>query len=163
VIGGRSGVGKSAVAAEIHQQLIRYDVRHGLIEGDVLDLAHPPPWEHALAERNLAAIAENYRRLGYHRLVYSNTVSVLESESLVRAVGGEVRVVGVLLAATDETVRGRLARREIGSGLDWHVERSIAMDERLQTGAPGWVHRLPTDDRSVQEVAGKVLALTGWT
>ncbi|MGI8701342.1 MAG: adenylyl-sulfate kinase [Nocardioidaceae bacterium] len=76
VIGGRSGAGKTSVAAEMHAQLARYDVRHCCIEGDNLDMAHPPPWEHGLAAKNLAAMWANYRELGHLRLVYTNTVSV---------------------------------------------------------------------------------------
>jgi hypothetical protein len=75
-IGGRAGVGKSSVSNEIHIQLFAARVRHCCIEGDNLDLAYPPPWEHHLAERNLAAIWRNYRELGYRRMVYTNTASV---------------------------------------------------------------------------------------
>ncbi len=56
VIGGRSGVGKSSVAFALHDQLAVERVRHAVIEGDALDLAWPAPWEHRLAERNLAAV-----------------------------------------------------------------------------------------------------------
>lgn len=64
-VGGRSGVGKSNVAVEIHAQLSERRVRHCLIEGDFLDLAYPPAWEHNLAERNLAAVWRNYTALGW--------------------------------------------------------------------------------------------------
>ncbi len=50
-IGGRSGSGKSSVAGEIHEQLSSRGVMHACIEGDNLDLAHPPPQGHGLAER----------------------------------------------------------------------------------------------------------------
>jgi adenylylsulfate kinase-like enzyme len=43
-VGGRSGVGKSSVGFEIHAQLAAAGLRHCLIEGDNLDMAHPPPW-----------------------------------------------------------------------------------------------------------------------
>ena len=75
-IGGRSGVGKTTVAFEVHTRLSTARVRHCLIEGDNLDQAYPAPWEHGLAERNLAAMWANYRALGYRRMVYTNTASV---------------------------------------------------------------------------------------
>ncbi len=79
LIGGRSGVGKSTVAAEIHRQLAERGVHHAWIEGDNLDMAFPVPWKegHKLAEANLAAMWSNYRALGYIRLIYVNTASVL--------------------------------------------------------------------------------------
>ncbi|OBC10915.1 hypothetical protein A5784_36035 [Mycobacterium sp. 852013-50091_SCH5140682] len=65
-IGGRSGTGKTSVGFEMHAQLSATDIPHCLIDGDFLDMAHPTPsQEHALAERNLAAMWANYRTLGY--------------------------------------------------------------------------------------------------
>jgi hypothetical protein len=86
-IGGRSGVGKTSVAYELHSQLAAKDVRHCLIEGDNLDMAHPAPWVHGLAEKNLAAMWQNYRELGYRRLIYTNTVSVRLTQELATAMG----------------------------------------------------------------------------
>lgn len=116
-IGGRSGIGKTSVAAEIIRQLAAADVQHALIEGDNLDQAHPKPWLRGipLAEQNLAAMWSNYRAIGYHRLIYSNTVSVLEMDKLSGAFGEIGRVTGVLLCGSDEVAASRLQGREIGS------------------------------------------------
>jgi ABC-type glutathione transport system ATPase component len=163
-IGGRSGVGKTTVAAEISRQLADADVHHALIEGDNLDQAHPQPWRSGipLAERNLAAIWRNYRQLGYRRLIYTNTVSVLEIDKLSDALGGRVVAVGALLTASDEVTAGRLSTREIGSGLDDHLERSGHAARRLESVAPSTVHRVETDNRSVPAIAREVLELTDW-
>jgi uridine kinase len=88
-IGGRSGVGKTSVALELHWRLAEQQVKHCVIEGDTLDQAYPPPWEHGLAEQNLSAIWNNYRALGYWRLIYTNTVSVLYTEALTAAMGDD--------------------------------------------------------------------------
>jgi 2-phosphoglycerate kinase len=40
-VGGRSGVGKSSVAFELHARLAALKVKHCVIEGDSLDLAYP--------------------------------------------------------------------------------------------------------------------------
>ena len=85
VIGGRSGVGKTTVAHSLHALLRIDDVRHALIEGDNLDLAWPPPWQDRLSFRNLSAVWANYRELGYRRLIYTNTVAVLEARELAAA------------------------------------------------------------------------------
>ncbi len=71
-VGGRSGVGKTTVAFELHFLLGRKGVQHALIEGDNLDLAYPAPDEHGvpLAEMNLRAMWRNYQRHGYHRLIW---------------------------------------------------------------------------------------------
>lgn len=100
--------------------------------------------------------------LGCHRLIYTNTVSVLEPDLIARAMGGTPRIIGVLLTAKDSTARQRLAGREIGSQFDAHVARSAQMAEYLETNAPAWVHRIPTDGRNTIEVARDIIAATGW-
>jgi hypothetical protein len=164
LIGGRSGVGKSIVGGEMHAQLSAAGVRHCLIEGDNLDLAYPPPQEHGLAEQNLAAMWANYAALGYRRMIYTNTASVLEKviTDLTAAIGGNPRVTAVLLRCSNATAHQRLSQRDIGTALDWHLERSAMMARRLDEDAPPWVHRLDTDSQTVADVASQIIELAGW-
>ncbi|MEU7631769.1 hypothetical protein AB0C34_17525 [Nocardia sp. NPDC049220] len=164
LIGGRSGVGKSSVGLEVHAQLSAAGVRHCLIEGDFLDMAYPLTWEQGLAEQNLAGMWANYRALGYRRMVYTNTASVLDevADQLTAAMGDSPTVVGVLLTCTDETARRRLSQREIGSGLDDALQRSAVMAHRLDIGCPPGVHRVVTDERGVGEIAAEIIRLSGW-
>lgn len=157
-LGGRSGVGKTSVAVEMSAQLAAHDVRHAVIEGDALDLAHPPPWEHHLAERNLAAIWRNYTALGYSRLIYTNTNSVRDTDALVAALGGRPRVTAVLLTASDRTASERLARREIDGGYESHVDRSRRAARALDSVPPS-VLRVATDGRTVPDLARELVAL----
>lgn len=162
VVGGRSGVGKSSVAHALHALLRDDDVRHAVVDGDYLDLAWPLPWEHDLAMRNLAAVWANYRALGYRRLVYVNTVSVLQGDAIAAAMGDGPTVTAVLLTAADATVDARLARREQGAGLDEHRARSAAAAGRLDAEASPGVHRVPTDGVPVDALAATVRRLAGW-
>ncbi|BEL05306.1 ATPase [Actinoplanes sichuanensis] len=162
LLGGRSGVGKTSVGHEIHEQLSQLRIRHCLIEGDNLDLAYPPPWEHGLAERNLAAMWANYRELGYRRMIYSNTVSVRFVDALTAAMGDDPLVTAVLLTADDATARRRLAEREKGTALERHIERSDLMARELERTVSGRVHRVPTDGRTIADIATGIIDLTGW-
>ncbi|TSA86498.1 hypothetical protein FNU79_07610 [Deinococcus detaillensis] len=161
-IGGRSGVGKTSLAAELHYQLSALRIKHAVIEGDNLDLAYPPPWKYGLAEQNLKSIWGNYRALGYRRLIYTNTVSVLHTGDLMRAIGEDSLANAVLLTASDGTARLRLEQREIGAGLETHLERSSQRAAELDERTPAWVNRICTDERPVQELAAEVLALLNW-
>jgi hypothetical protein len=163
LIGGRSGAGKTTVGYEVSEQLRRREIAHALVDGDNLDMVYPPVEGPALAEANLAAIWRNYRALGHHRLIYVNTVSVLEDEMVRRALGGEVAITGVLLTAGDATILGRLGQREIGSALGAHLERSATAARHLEETAGDAVHRVPTDDRTVADIAAEIVGLTGWT
>ncbi|MGW7269681.1 hypothetical protein ACWGH5_04145 [Streptomyces sp. NPDC054864] len=167
LIGGRSGAGKSSVGWEVAALLRAADVGHAYIEGDVLDAVHPAPegdpHRSGITERNLAALWANYTALGCHRLVYTNTASVLASEEwlFTSALRGP-RVVRVLLTASDATVEERLRARELGSELEQQLRRSALMARRLEEGAADGTRRLATDGRRVQDIAADVVAATGW-
>jgi cytidylate kinase len=163
-IGGRSGTGKTSVSFEMHAQLSATDVSHCLIDGDFLDMAHPAPWQHHLAERNLAAIWANYQTLGYHRMIYTNTVCVLPEElaRLTATIGDNPNLTAVLLTCTDATARTRLSQREIGSALDRHLASSNQMSTHLNSSVTTSAHHIPTDDRTVSNIAADIITLTGW-
>lgn len=166
VIGGRSGVGKSTVAAALHDLLADAAVRHVVVEGDSLDLAWPAPHrehpEARLAERNLAALWANTRALGHHRLVFTNTVSVLESARLAAAMGDDPTVTAVLLRAGDDVTHGRLDRRAAGHVRQADVDHSATTARRLDATAPDHVVRLDTDGSTPTEIAGRIGRLVGW-
>ncbi|MDF2665221.1 MAG: adenylylsulfate kinase [Microbacterium sp.] len=161
-IGGRSGVGKSTVAAEASRVLAAHGIRHAVIEGDNLDQAYPEPWREgiALAERNLAAMWGAYRALGYHRLLFTNTVSITQVEGLSAALGGEVRAHSVLLTSTDATAANRLARREWGPSLDEHIDRSGRAAAQLDAVTVDI--RISTDGRAPDGIAREMLGGAGW-
>jgi hypothetical protein len=142
-------------------------VAHCFIEGDFLDQAYPaPPGDPSrteLTRQNLRALWGNYFGHGYRRLIYTNSYSVLETELIVDAMGGDVDVTAVLLTADDSTIRRRLGEREIGSQLDAHLTRSAALATTLAESAPSWVVRIPTDGRTVTELASQIIAATDWT
>ncbi|MGA5535630.1 ATPase [Mycolicibacterium nivoides] len=164
-IGGRSGTGKTSTGFEMHAMLSIAGVAHCLIDGDFLDMAYPAPSEHQLAEQNLAAMWANYRAVGHRRLIYTNTACVLPDvvHDLTTAMGDNPEVRTVLLTCTDATARARLGRREIGSTLDQHIASSARMDTSLRTGVAPGTHRIPTDNRTVSDIAEEIIGLTGWS
>jgi predicted kinase len=167
LIGGGAGVGKTTVAWEVSAALQRKKTAHCLVEGDYMDQIHPAPDDDphrsAITERNIAAVWSNYAALGQHRLIYTNTVSILEEKMVSRAMGGgNVRATCILLTAEEATVRQRLAQREIGSQLHAHIERSLWRSRRLDEEAPAGTVRIPTDNRSVQDIAIRVLQAAAW-
>ncbi|WP_405617564.1 hypothetical protein [Streptomyces sp. NBC_00076] len=167
LIGGGAGVGKTTVAWEVSAVLQGRGTAHCLIEGDYMDQIHPAPEDDphraAITERNTAAVWSNYSALGQHRLIYTNTVSILEEPMISRAMGGgEVRATCVLLTAEEATVRERLAQREIGSQLTAHIERSLRAARELDEKAPAGTVRIPTDGRSIEDIAVRVIQAAAW-
>lgn len=111
LIGGRAGVGKSTAGLEVSARLRAAAVPHALIEGDFMGQVHPAPdgdpHRTGIVERNLTAVWGNYAELGYRRLIYTNTLCVMPGMAGVfqRAMGADVRIVRVLLTASDHTAR----------------------------------------------------------
>ena len=106
----------------------------------------------------------NYRALGYHRMIYTNTASVLPDviEHLTTAMGDNPRVVAVLLTCTDATARDRLSQREIGSTLAQHVASSSKSASVLETGTPEGTGEFQPTVAPVPEVANDIIDATGW-
>lgn len=167
LIGGRAGVGKTTAGWEVSAQLQAAQIAHAHVDGDNLDQIFPAPVQDPartrITEANLAALWRNYTALGCRRLIYTNTVSVLEPDLIARAMGGTPRIIAVLLTADDATARQRLSGREIGSQLDAHLVRGTKMAAYLETTAPAWVHRIPTDGRSAIDIARDIITTTGWS
>ncbi|MDQ0913059.1 hypothetical protein [Streptomyces canus] len=168
LLGGRAGVGKTTVGWEVSARLRAARVAHAVIDGDFMGQVHPAPegdpHRAAIGERNLTAVWGNYAELGYRRLVYTNTVSVLEESTGVfrRAMGDGVRIVRVLLTASDETTERRLAGRELGSELEQELRGSARKARMLDERAPAGTLRVVTDGRTVIDIAAEVTAATGW-
>ncbi|MEU3899844.1 hypothetical protein [Streptomyces sp. NPDC045251] len=169
LIGGRAGVGKTTVAWEVSVLLRAASVAHVVVEGDFLGQVHPAPEgdprRSRITESNLTAVWANYARLGHRRMVYTNTVSVLpEAEGMFRrAMGADVRLVRVLLTASDATAGARLTGRELGSELEQELAGSARKARLLDEGAPADTVRVGTDGRRVVDIAREVVGVTGWT
>jgi hypothetical protein len=168
LIGGRAGVGKTTVGWEVSALLRAAAVSHAVIDGDFMGQVHPAPEgdpdRSEVTESNLAAVWGNFARRGYRRLIYTNTLSVLPEAAgmFERAMGAGVRIVRVLLTASDATVRERLVRRELGSELEQELEGSARKARLLERRAPARTVRVVTDGRAVVDIAREVVAATYW-
>ncbi|MGX1135557.1 hypothetical protein RKD49_007747 [Streptomyces glaucescens] len=169
LIGGRAGVGKTTVGWEVSALLRAAAVPHAVIDGDFMGQVHPAPEgdpdRSEITESNLTAVWANFARRGYRRLIYTNTASVLPEASGMfrRAMGTRVRIVRVLLTASDATARDRLVRRELGSELERELEGSARKARLLDQRVPADTVRVVTDGRAVVDIAHEVLAATGWS
>ncbi|MFK0258602.1 hypothetical protein [Streptomyces sp. NPDC090445] len=168
LIGGRAGVGKTTVGWEVSACLRAAMVAHCVIEGDFMGQAHPAPEgdprRRKIAERNLTALWSNYAELGYRRLIYTHTVSVLaENEGMFqRAMGSNVRLIRVVLTASDATAHERLTSRELGSELEHELQSSAHKARLLDEQTPLDTVRVATDGRTVVDIAREVAGAANW-
>ncbi|MHC4729885.1 MAG: hypothetical protein ACYS6Z_04735 [Planctomycetota bacterium] len=158
ILTGPCGVGKTSVAFECMEILERTDLSAAMVDAE-LAYFHPKPADdphgYAVAEAGLRALWRVYAAQGIARLLLPRVVEDEEQLLIVeRAVPG-ARMRLVRLVASPGTIAERLRRREIGSGLDWHVRRAAAI-ARATLGEP------VDAERPVREVARDVLARAGW-
>lgn len=174
LLSGRSGVGKTSVANELAAQLRNHGLPHVHIDGDNLDGIFPEAHGTEFLLPNLEGMWRTYYSLRRStRLILSGTAVVLEQDAIKQTIerasrgirpGSDVYVdvVGVILTASDSTAVARLEEREIGSTLDQHVQSSVKMSQMLGELVDKSVQRVPTDNRSVVDIAVDILESANW-
>lgn len=163
ILSGTVGAGKSSVGAAISGLLKAREVPHAFVDLDALAVSWPEHgrFNEELALRNLASVWENFRSAGAQRLVIAY---VVESRGDLRRYeeavpGAEITV--CRLVASQATREARLRKRETGSGLAWHLNRTAELEAILQQAAVE-DFCVENDGRPLEAVALEVLQKAGW-
>lgn len=173
LITGPAGVGKSTVCWEMGAQLAAAHVPHAAIETDELDRVFPRPSAQDLEKLspgtrdvsgiNLAAIWSTYRALGHSRLIMSGVMLHPEHDRRwICAAVPDAQITIVRLRATEATLLARLDRREVGSGKDEQVQRTLRQARRMAGEQADGLLIVPTDGATPQEIATAILREVGW-
>ncbi|MER8828276.1 AAA family ATPase [Mesorhizobium sp. M0938] len=173
LITGPAGVGKSTLCWEMSAQLAAAQVAHAVIETDELDRVFPRPSAEDLeriwpgttdvSSINLAAIWSTYRALGHSRLIMPGVMLHLDFDRRwILAAIPDARITVVRLVAREPTILARLAQREIGSGAQEQVQRSLRQARRMASEDAGGALVVPTDGKAPQELAETILRKVGW-
>lgn len=165
ILTGPVGVGKTTVAAALSDLLNEQGLAHAVIDMDWLHWCHPSPaadpFHLALGLRNLRTVWTNYRAAGAQRLVLVDIVETQEGRATYYTALPDSDIRIVRLTAPLPVLHARLAARESGTSLAWHRRRAAELSELMEAQAVGdWV--IETANRTAAEVAGAVLAWTGW-
>ena len=164
LLSGTVGVGKTTVLVELHDILSAAGVAHACIERDALAYSWPErgPFNREMLWENLASVWANFRRAGARRLAIGGVVEGAEDIAAYRRAVPGARVVVCLLVAAEATRAERLRAREVGAGLEWHLRRTVELQEIISRAG---VHDFTVTNetgRPVREVALEVLAQAGW-
>ena len=108
---GPPGVGKSEVAASLHDSLGDAGVDAALVEVDALERSHPPI-DRARAISHLEMIGGSYREIGTKLLLITATLADDEYREAALKAAGADELYLVRLEADPETLRERLLARE---------------------------------------------------
>jgi hypothetical protein len=163
---GAPGVGKTAVASEMGELLLRAGARHAVIDLDALSHANPPcpdgTFNSPLVARNLAAIWPNYRDHGVDRLVLARIIGGEEEVLAYRHAVPEADMTICRIIAPAATVADRLTSREPGVKRDFLLRVTSGLDERISDLG---LEDFTVDNdggRTLTEVALEVLRRLGW-
>lgn len=157
LLSGPVGVGKTTVAGELGDLLEERRIGNTVVDLDALRWTYPrapdDPWNNRLGLENLVSLWANAYRRGARNLIVATVVETPDFVDAVRASLGNVSIITCQLSAGTKHLEDRVTRREIGSGLDWHLARSIELARQLDAPPTPADLRIATDDRSVVEIA----------
>ncbi|MHB8625381.1 MAG: ATP-binding protein [Aggregatilineales bacterium] len=165
LITGPVGVGKTTAACEISELLTRAGKTHGLIDMDCLRQVHPSrihdPFHIALGMKNLAAVWTNFQAVGAKRLILADVLESRNDLELYRVAipGAEITV--IRLHASLQNLRERVGHRELGLGLDWHLQRAAELAAQMDRDHVEDI-LVDTDGKSPAAVAQEILRQSGW-
>src|SRR4051812_43234338 len=163
VISGPCGAGKTTVGFECLELLEEHGISAAMIDAE-LAYFHPKPSDDRqgtrVAEAALAALVPIYESAGIERILLPRVIERPRHLELVRAATPDARVQVAWLEVPLTTVAKRLARREVGSALDWHVNR--ATEIARNASSHDLFDFVVAGDRPVRTVAQDVLTRAGW-
>ena len=163
VLSGTVGVGKSTVLGEVHELLSAAGVPHACIDLDAFRLSWPSrgAFNQDAVLENLASVWANVRAAGAERLVIAGVVETPDDLLGIRRAVAGARITLCQLAAGEGTRLVRLRARELGSGLEWHLRRTVEL-QRVLDAAPLDAITVVNDGQPIRAVAREVLERTGW-
>ncbi len=167
LISGPVGVGKTTVAEEVSEVLEARGIAHTYIDFDQLRYTYPripeDPWSNQLGLQNLGSIWKNCFARGAKNLVISTVVEEqLFIDQLMATIPGS-NIQTFQLIARPDTLVSRVSKREIGSGLEWHTNRSLELLGILQQEHVPCDQLISTDDRTVIDLAEDIASRITWT
>ena len=163
VLSGPVGVGKTAVGGAISDLLAEARIPHAFVDLDALSVSWPTRgrFNAALVDLNLAAVWNNFRAAGATRLIVSGVMETRDDLDRCRRAVPGAAIVLCRLRAAQATREARIRGREQGAVCEWHLARTVELEEILERAA--------LEDYCVENggpaatvVAREVLARAGW-
>ena len=165
VLSGPVGVGKTTLGNEITAILEARGVPHSFVDLDGLaqSFPRPPddPYGSRLALANLRDVWANCVATGSRNLILARVIETQQQLDLIRDCIPGSRPVLCQLRASDRTLVARVESRELGTGRDWHMARTLELARILETSAPA-DFSVDTEDRNPQDIAGETVSRVAW-
>lgn len=165
LISGPVGVGKTTLGEELSGTLESAGVAHTFVDLDGLSKTYPRPEDDRFGEKialkNLGAIWTHAFEQGVRNLIVARVIETHEGAKRIEQAVSARRSVVIELGASDETLLGRVRKREIGTGRAWHERRALELSGLLKRSGIADVS-VDTDRKSVQTIANELHQQIGW-
>lgn len=163
VITGNMGSGKTTILAEASDLLRAAGIVHAAIDLDMLGIGHlrEEAWPD-IPYRNLSCVWHNYAAAGARRLMIAEAIeSDRELARIQQAVPG-AQIVVCRLSATLETLRRRVAQREVGMLRDTFVARVDELQPLIDRAQLEQFSLVTDGGSSVTDTARELLSRAKW-
>jgi hypothetical protein len=164
-IAGPAGVGKTTLGWEISAQLRQAGVSHVVLDSDELDRAWPlsESERESLNRANLSAFWANASALGHSRLILVGVFLRPDAGRnwIARALP-HATLTRIVLEASDAELERRLRTREIGSGFEAQLRRTLDQAHQFRDRRRGADGVVITEGRGVSDLAHEVIERVGW-
>lgn len=164
-IAGPAGVGKTTLGWEISVQLRQAGVSHVVLDSDELDRVWPlsDSERESLNRANLSAFWANASALGHSRLILAGVFLRPDADRnwIARALP-HATLTRFVLEASDAELERRLRTREIGSGFEEQLRRTLDQAHQFRDRRRGGNGVVITEGREVRDLAHEVIERVGW-
>jgi AAA domain len=166
VLSGPTGVGKSTLSWEISAQLRQVGIAHVVLDSDELDRVWPlsAAERQALNQANLSAFWASASALGNSRLILAGVFLNFDADrAWIDPAIPDALVTRIVLDASDDELEQRVRAREIGSGTDDQLSRTLTqarLSRRRNSGSPDVLN---TTGTAVADIASQAIQRAGWT
>lgn len=162
IVTGPVGVGKTTVASGVSELLEQARIAHAYVDIDALRWHYPrrpdDRFSTRLAMKNLAAIWINFQDYGATSLVVSDVIETRSELDRYRAAIPGADIFVIRLTASLRTLQERLKGRELGPGLEWHLQRAPELSAIMERNTVEDL-LVSTDGKTVMQTAEELLAV----
>ncbi|MFT3855679.1 MAG: DUF4440 domain-containing protein [Ilumatobacteraceae bacterium] len=158
---GTSAAGKSAVAGEVYEQLVRAGPGSAWIDLDAIahcdtDDNHGGFFGSEIMAENLASIWPNYRRRGIDKLILSRAIPNAVELTRIRTALPDVAITVCLLTASATTLERRLHDRDLGELAGRRIGAAVALQDQMTRSGIADLH-IDNDDSDLTTIAAQIL------
>lgn len=161
---GTVGTGKTTVVAAIGDQLVNAGFPNAVIDLDWFGWSNAGNGFHQydrLIVQNLFSTWQNYRAVGVEYLILARGLLQHEPVDMLKDAFPTTPVTIVRLLASRETAQKRLTQRDSGKTLREHLNEMDEMNQIMDELKLEYA-TVETDAISVEEIAQRVITITGW-